>query len=57
MPSAAWIDEEGTIVRSNEGAYPAELTIGFRSHDSWRNITVVAKFLKGDECREWKRSH
>jgi len=45
VPSAAWIDEEGTIVRSNEGAYPAELTIGFRSHDSWRNITVVAKFL------------
>ena len=29
VPSAAWIDEEGTIVRSNEGAYPGEMTIGF----------------------------
>ena len=29
VPSAAWIDEEGSIVRSNEGAYPGEITIGF----------------------------
>ena len=29
VPSAAWIDEDGRIVRSNEGVYPAEVTIGF----------------------------
>ena len=29
VPSAAWIDEEGRIVRSNEGVYPAEATIKF----------------------------
>ena len=29
VPSAAWIDEDGRIVRSNEGVYPAEMTIGF----------------------------
>lgn len=29
VPSAAWIDEEGHIVRSNEGVYPAETTIKF----------------------------
>lgn len=29
VPSAAWIDEEGRIVRSNEGAYPAPITIRF----------------------------
>ena len=29
VPSAAWIDEDGIIVRSNEGVYPAEVTIGF----------------------------
>ena len=29
VPSAAWIDEDGQIVRSNEGVYPAETTIGF----------------------------
>jgi tetratricopeptide (TPR) repeat protein len=39
VPSAAWIDEEGTIVRSNEGVYPGETTVKFglgkvRSGDS-----------------------
>ena len=29
VPSAAWIDENGKIVRSNEGVYPAETSIGF----------------------------
>ena len=29
VPSAAWIDEEGRIVRSNEGVYPAETTYRF----------------------------
>ena len=29
VPSAAWIDEDGQIVRSNEGVYPAEMTIKF----------------------------
>ncbi len=29
VPSAAWIDENGKIVRSNEGVYPAETTVGF----------------------------
>ena len=29
VPSAAWIDEDGRIVRSNEGVYPAETTIKF----------------------------
>ena len=29
VPSAAWIDEDGNIVRSNEGAYPEETTIRF----------------------------
>ncbi|MYK56849.1 MAG: TlpA family protein disulfide reductase [Acidimicrobiia bacterium] len=29
VPSAAWIDEDGTIVRSNEGTYPGESTVGF----------------------------
>ena len=29
VPSAAWIDEDGRIVRSNEGVYPAETTYGF----------------------------
>ena len=29
VPSAAWIDEDGTIVRSNEGVHPGETTIGF----------------------------
>ena len=29
VPSAAWIDEDGRIVRSNEGVYPAPMTIGF----------------------------
>ena len=29
VPSAAWIDEDGRIVRSNEGVYPAETTVGF----------------------------
>ncbi len=29
VPSAAWIDEDGQIVRSNEGVYPAETTVGF----------------------------
>ena len=29
VPSAAWIDEDGRIVRSNEGVYPAETTIRF----------------------------
>ena len=29
VPSAAWIDEEGRIVRSNEGVYPAETTLRF----------------------------
>ena len=29
VPSAAWIDEEGHIVRSNEGVYPAKTTIRF----------------------------
>ena len=29
VPSAAWIDEDGRIVRSNEGTYPAETTIRF----------------------------
>jgi len=29
VPSAAWIDEEGQIVRSNEGVYPAEMTFNF----------------------------
>ncbi|MCY4421568.1 MAG: hypothetical protein OXC06_00715 [Acidimicrobiaceae bacterium] len=29
VPSAAWIDEDGQIVRSNEGVYPAEVTVGF----------------------------
>ena len=28
VPSAAWIDEDGQIVRSNEGVYPAEVTVG-----------------------------
>ena len=39
VPSAAWIDETGTIVRSNEGVYPGETTVKFglgrvRSGDS-----------------------
>ena len=29
VPSAAWIDEDGRIVRSNEGAYPTNTTINF----------------------------
>lgn len=29
VPSAAWIDEEGTIVRTNEGVYPGESTVRF----------------------------
>ena len=29
VPSAAWIDEDGQIVRSNEGVYPAETTVSF----------------------------
>ncbi len=29
VPSAAWIDEDGQIVRSNEGVYPSEVSIGF----------------------------
>ena len=29
VPSAAWIDEDGRIVRSNEGVYPAETTVSF----------------------------
>ena len=29
VPSAAWIDEDGQIVRSNEGVYPSEVTVGF----------------------------
>ena len=29
VPSAAWIDEDGRIVRSNEGTYPAHTTIRF----------------------------
>ena len=29
VPSAAWIDEDGRIVRSNEGTYPAKTTIRF----------------------------
>ena len=29
VPSAAWIDEDGQIVRSNEGVYPAETIIRF----------------------------
>ena len=29
VPSAAWIDEDGRIVRSNEGIYPAETIIRF----------------------------
>jgi len=29
VPSAAWIDEDGHIVRSNEGTYPAPKTIRF----------------------------
>ena len=29
VPSAAWIDEDGRIVRSNEGVYPAETTVRF----------------------------
>ena len=29
VPAAAWIDEDGQIVRSNEGVYPAEMVIGF----------------------------
>ena len=29
VPSAAWIDEDGRIVRSSEGAYPAETTYRF----------------------------
>ncbi len=29
VPSAAWIDEGGTIVRSHEGAYPGESTVRF----------------------------
>ena len=29
VPSAAWIDEDGQIVRSDEGVYPAEVTVGF----------------------------
>ena len=29
VPSAAWIDEQGQIVRSNEGVYPAEMTFNF----------------------------
>ena len=29
VPSAAWIDEDGQIVRSNEGVYPAETTVRF----------------------------
>ena len=29
VPSAAWIDEDGQIVRSNEGVYPAGMTLKF----------------------------
>ena len=29
VPSAAWIDEDGRIVRSNDGVYPAETTCRF----------------------------
>ena len=29
VPSGAWIDEEGRIVRSNEGVFPDETTINF----------------------------
>ena len=29
VPSAAWIDEDGRIVRSNEGVYPAKMTVSF----------------------------
>ena len=29
VPAAAWIDEDGQIVRSNEGVYPAETVIRF----------------------------
>ncbi len=29
VPSAAWIDEEGRIVRSNEGVYPGEMSFKF----------------------------
>ena len=29
VPSAAWIDEDGRIVRSNEGVYPTNTTINF----------------------------
>lgn len=29
VPSAAWIDEDGHIVRSNEGVYPARTTVRF----------------------------
>ena len=29
VPSAAWIDEEGRILRSNEGVYPAAMAVGF----------------------------
>ena len=29
VPSAAWIDEDGRIVRSNEGVYPGEATVRF----------------------------
>ena len=29
VPSGAWIDEEGRIVRSNEGVFPDETTIKF----------------------------
>ena len=34
VPSAAWIDEEGRIVRSNEGAYAGEHTISVAIGDS-----------------------
>ena len=29
VPSAAWIDEDGLILRSNEGVYPAAMAVGF----------------------------
>ena len=40
VPSAAWIDEEGRIVRSNEGVYPGETTINFG----------LGKVVQGDEA-------
>ncbi len=48
VPCAAWIDEQGRIVRSNEGVYPAEMSL---------NLGVV-KLSTGDSSfteatRDW----